>query len=207
MFVLRPKENFKEKNQGNFWFSKVENMLEKRGHFEVNLRTFCREKQGMFRKFWFVGRNVLLLVLFYLFLFFCGSIYIWDWKLIFSWKVRMVIGWSFQVPFLTFGHEFRIMTVGTRPGSETSWDWAISITAVYSVITLKDFSQDRHSDPEDKTVFFIWTQGKYVVCFDPLDGSSNIDCLASIGTIFAIYKRVSLTVYQNYKSVNRKLIP
>ncbi|TNN48693.1 Fructose-1,6-bisphosphatase isozyme 2 [Liparis tanakae] len=33
--------------------------------------------------------------------------------------------------------------------------------------------------------------GKYVVCFDPLDGSSNIDCLASIGTIFAIYKRVS----------------
>lgn len=35
------------------------------------------------------------------------------------------------------------------------------------------------------------SQGKYVVCFDPLDGSSNIDCLASIGTIFAIYKRVS----------------
>lgn len=31
-----------------------------------------------------------------------------------------------------------------------------------------------------------------MVCFDPLDGSSNIDCLASIGTIFAIYKRVSL---------------
>lgn len=34
-------------------------------------------------------------------------------------------------------------------------------------------------------------QGKYVVCFDPLDGSSNIDCLASIGTIFAIYRKVS----------------
>ncbi|KAF5905576.1 fructose-1,6-bisphosphatase 1-like, partial [Clarias magur] len=32
-------------------------------------------------------------------------------------------------------------------------------------------------------------RGKYVVCFDPLDGSSNIDCLASIGTIFAIYKK------------------
>ncbi|XP_049619325.1 fructose-1,6-bisphosphatase isozyme 2 isoform X1 [Syngnathus scovelli] len=38
--------------------------------------------------------------------------------------------------------------------------------------------------PKDK-------RGKYVVCFDPLDGSSNIDCLASIGTIFAIYKRVT----------------
>ncbi|XP_041255421.1 fructose-1,6-bisphosphatase isozyme 2-like isoform X3 [Onychostruthus taczanowskii] len=36
--------------------------------------------------------------------------------------------------------------------------------------------------PKDK-------RGKYVVCFDPLDGSSNIDCLAPIGTIFAIYKK------------------
>ncbi len=32
---------------------------------------------------------------------------------------------------------------------------------------------------------------KYVVLFDPLDGSSNIDVNASIGTIFAVYKRVS----------------
>jgi fructose-1,6-bisphosphatase I len=31
--------------------------------------------------------------------------------------------------------------------------------------------------------------GKYVVLFDPLDGSSNIDCNASIGTIFAILRR------------------
>lgn len=29
------------------------------------------------------------------------------------------------------------------------------------------------------------------MCFDPLDGSSNIDCLVSIGTIFGIYKKVS----------------
>ncbi|KAJ8391708.1 hypothetical protein AAFF_G00086580 [Aldrovandia affinis] len=34
-------------------------------------------------------------------------------------------------------------------------------------------------------------RGKYVVCFDPLDGSSNIDCLASIGSIFAIYRKVT----------------
>ena len=31
--------------------------------------------------------------------------------------------------------------------------------------------------------------GKYVVSFDPLDGSSNIDCLVSIGSIFAIYRK------------------
>jgi fructose-1,6-bisphosphatase I len=33
--------------------------------------------------------------------------------------------------------------------------------------------------------------GKYVLLFDPLDGSSNIDYNATIGTIFAIYRRLS----------------
>jgi fructose-1,6-bisphosphatase I len=31
--------------------------------------------------------------------------------------------------------------------------------------------------------------GDYIVTFDPLDGSSNIDCNVSIGTIFSIYRR------------------
>lgn len=35
--------------------------------------------------------------------------------------------------------------------------------------------------------------GDYVIAFDPLDGSSNIDVNVSIGTIFAIYKRHSST--------------
>lgn len=33
--------------------------------------------------------------------------------------------------------------------------------------------------------------GKYIVCLDPLDGSSNIDVNVSIGTIFSIYRRIS----------------
>jgi fructose-1,6-bisphosphatase I len=33
-------------------------------------------------------------------------------------------------------------------------------------------------------------QGKYVVLFDPLDGSSNLDCNVATGTIFAIYERI-----------------
>lgn len=33
--------------------------------------------------------------------------------------------------------------------------------------------------------------GKYVLVFDPLDGSSNIDYNVSVGTIFAIYRRKS----------------
>src|SRR5262245_38172579 len=37
-----------------------------------------------------------------------------------------------------------------------------------------------------------YPKGKYVLLFDPLDGSSNIDVNISIGTIFAIYRRKSL---------------
>ena len=38
------------------------------------------------------------------------------------------------------------------------------------------------------------SQGNYYVYFDPLDGSSNIDCLVSIGSIFGIAKKTSDTV-------------
>jgi fructose-1,6-bisphosphatase I len=37
----------------------------------------------------------------------------------------------------------------------------------------------------------ISNKSKYVVLFDPLDGSSNIDVNVSIGTIFSVFKRVS----------------
>jgi fructose-1,6-bisphosphatase I len=33
--------------------------------------------------------------------------------------------------------------------------------------------------------------GKYILLFDPLDGSSNIDYNTSIGTIFSVYRRIS----------------
>merc|ERR1719382_1988564 len=34
-------------------------------------------------------------------------------------------------------------------------------------------------------------QGPFCVAFDPLDGSSNIDCNVSVGTIFSVYRRTS----------------
>lgn len=42
---------------------------------------------------------------------------------------------------------------------------------------------------ENETVIEIKDEhrGKYIVAFDPLDGSSNIDCLVSIGSIFCIF--------------------
>ncbi len=36
-----------------------------------------------------------------------------------------------------------------------------------------------------------YERGKYVLIFDPLDGSSNIDVNVTIGTIFSVYRRVS----------------
>ncbi|MBI2430360.1 MAG: class 1 fructose-bisphosphatase [Ignavibacteriales bacterium] len=36
-----------------------------------------------------------------------------------------------------------------------------------------------------------YPKGKYVLLYDPLDGSGNIDANVSIGTIFSIYRRVS----------------
>ncbi|MFK7926564.1 MAG: class 1 fructose-bisphosphatase, partial [Myxococcota bacterium] len=36
-----------------------------------------------------------------------------------------------------------------------------------------------------------YESGDYVVTFDPLDGSSNIDCNATIGSIFGIFRRKS----------------
>ena len=48
---------------------------------------------------------------------------------------------------------------------------------------------------EDETIIPVPEQypaGKYVVLFDPLDGSSNIDVNGAVGTIFSIYRRVSM---------------
>nr|AWJ66331.1 fructose-1,6-bisphosphatase, type I [uncultured bacterium] len=50
------------------------------------------------------------------------------------------------------------------------------------------------SEEEDSFIFFeneAGRNGQYIVLMDPLDGSSNIDVNVSIGTIFAIYRRVS----------------
>ena len=50
------------------------------------------------------------------------------------------------------------------------------------------------SEENDDEVCFddsFSVDSKYVVLFDPLDGSSNIDVNAPIGTIFSIYKRIT----------------
>ncbi len=49
---------------------------------------------------------------------------------------------------------------------------------------------------EDETIIPVpdqYAPGKYAVLYDPLDGSSNIDVNGPVGTIFSVYRRVSLT--------------
>ncbi|KAJ3030496.1 UNVERIFIED_CONTAM: hypothetical protein HDU68_008784 [Siphonaria sp. JEL0065] len=43
------------------------------------------------------------------------------------------------------------------------------------------------SEENDEAIFVQSERGHYVVVFDPLDGSSNIDCGVSVGTIFGVY--------------------
>src|SRR5690606_24298627 len=49
------------------------------------------------------------------------------------------------------------------------------------------------SEEHDECIFInsrISQHAKYIVCIDPLDGSSNIDVNVSVGTIFSIYRRM-----------------
>lgn len=46
-------------------------------------------------------------------------------------------------------------------------------------------------EEEDFVAFDNRKNAKYVVLFDPLDGSSNIDVIAPVGTIFSVFARLS----------------
>lgn len=49
------------------------------------------------------------------------------------------------------------------------------------------------SEEHDDCIFIdshVSQNAKYIVCIDPLDGSSNIDVNVSVGTIFSIYRRI-----------------
>ncbi|MEK7594193.1 MAG: class 1 fructose-bisphosphatase [Patescibacteria group bacterium] len=46
------------------------------------------------------------------------------------------------------------------------------------------------SEEEDTAVDLQNPDGKYVIAFDPLDGSSNIDVNVGVGTIFSVHKKL-----------------
>ncbi|MCY4779198.1 class 1 fructose-bisphosphatase [Sphingobacterium sp. UT-1RO-CII-1] len=50
-------------------------------------------------------------------------------------------------------------------------------------------ASEEHEDGIDLSTLVTSKYGQYIVCVDPLDGSSNIDLNVSVGTIFSIYRR------------------
>ena len=50
-----------------------------------------------------------------------------------------------------------------------------------------------------------YPQGEYLLLFDPLDGSSNIDVNVSIGTIFSVHERRSPAQSAASAAANEKL--
>ncbi len=57
---------------------------------------------------------------------------------------------------------------------------------------------------EEDTVVAANPDGKYIVAFDPLDGSSNIDINGQIGTIFSIYNAMDLIPHSSELQFNQK---
>lgn len=59
---------------------------------------------------------------------------------------------------------------------------------------------------EENEPIFIDDNGKYIVSFDPLDGSSNVDANVTIGSIFGIWKAQSESPKENLLFPGNKLI-
>lgn len=57
---------------------------------------------------------------------------------------------------------------------------------------------------EEDSVVAANAAGKYVVAFDPLDGSSNIDINGQIGTIFSIYRALDSVPHHSELQFNQK---
>merc|ERR1719163_1660182 len=56
---------------------------------------------------------------------------------------------------------------------------------------------------EDPIIVPEENAGRFCVAFDPLDGSSNIDCNVSTGTIFAVYERTSTSALGTVEDIMR----
>ena len=71
-----------------------------------------------------------------------------------------------------------------------SHDRAAQLEPLGFVASLEDQDLRLVSEENEQPVTIDHSEtGKYIVVFDPLDGSSNIDVNVSVGTIFSILRR------------------
>jgi len=97
-------------------------------------------------------------------------------------KVKILNG-EFQKLFLIKNQLSKPLTLSYIPNSLNKYLLRPSLKLqenqeIYGII----------SEEHDDIYKTKYTSGKYIVAFDPLDGSSNIEFNITTGTIFAIYK-------------------
>lgn len=81
----------------------------------------------------------------------------------------------------------------------TSGDTVKKLDVIANELFIEYLSKTEHfaalaSEEESTIVTLPNSQANYIIAFDPLDGSSNIDYNVSIGTIFSIHKRKDVNV-------------
>lgn len=87
--------------------------------------------------------------------------------------------------------------LGEAGTANTSGDQVKKLDVLANELCIKYLSETDHfcaiASEEEETIVPLprGAAAKYVIAFDPLDGSSNIDSNVSIGTIFSIHRRVS----------------
>jgi fructose-1,6-bisphosphatase I len=92
-----------------------------------------------------------------------------------------------------FKHLAHNNTTHKKDGQENaSGDQVHKIDLVSNEIIKKHLSQNKHiyalASEEEKEIVFTNKDGNYLVAFDPLDGSQNIDPGLDTGSIFGIYQ-------------------
>jgi fructose-1,6-bisphosphatase I len=84
---------------------------------------------------------------------------------------------------------------GLSGASNTSGDVQKKLDVLANEVFVNSLKSSRQvcilSSEEEDEVIYGTEDGKYILAFDPLDGSSNIDANVTIGSIFGIWKRIS----------------
>lgn len=86
---------------------------------------------------------------------------------------------------------------GTSGGENTSGDVVKKLDVISNDVFINSLRASgkvaimASEENKDAIQVEIKSQGKYAVAFDPLDGSSNIDANVSIGSIFAVWRRIT----------------
>ncbi|KAH0883213.1 hypothetical protein HID58_059309 [Brassica napus] len=97
------------------------------------------------------------------------------------------LGWFGQAYWTCRGHKYPGMLIMSFGEEQKKLDVLSNDVFVKALVSSGRTSVLVSEEDEEATFVESSKRGKYCVVFDPLDGSSNIDCGVSIGTIFGIY--------------------